>query len=97
MFTQQEMSMPTQKFNLPSYSEKFIAPSENKYVICCFSEKWCFNHQGISIDKEYDEDDCLCFKFLDCCSWCLEFNYKRGCLCPKRTICFMGCCSITFD
>jgi hypothetical protein len=77
--------------------EKLLPPSENKYIICCFSEKWCFKHQGIAVNKEYDESDCLCFRFLDFCTWCLEFKQKRKCLCHKRTVCFMCCCSITFE
>lgn len=77
-------------------SEKLLPPSENEFI-CCFSEKWCFKHQGLAVQREYIETDCLCFRFLDWCSWCLEFKQKRTCICKNRTICFMCCCSITYD
>jgi len=85
----------TNNTNLSSVSAKLLPPSENKYI-CCFSEKWWFKHQGVPLNKEYDETDCLCFQFLDCCSWCLEFKQKRNCLCRQRTFCFLCCCTITF-
>jgi hypothetical protein len=78
-------------------SEKLLPPSENKYIICCFSEKWCFKHQGLPIIKEYDETYCLCFRFLDCCTWCLEFKQKKTFICYKKTVCFICCCSITYE
>ena len=76
--------------------KKLLPPSENIYI-CCFSEKWCFKHQGLPINNDYDENFCLCFKIFDCCTWCFEFKQKKTCLCPKSTVCFMCCCSITFD
>jgi hypothetical protein len=95
MSSEQENTIQNQ--NIVNYCEKLLPPSKNKYYICCFSEKWCFDHRGISLNKEYDENVCLCFQFLDCCAWCLEFKQKRNCFCRDTTVCFMCCCTITFD
>jgi len=73
-----------------------LLSTKTKFLCCCISHKWCFKHQGLSAYKFYDENDVLCFKCLDCCSWCLEFKQKKNCLCKNKTICFMCCFSITF-
>lgn len=72
-------------------------PSEKKYILCCcISEKWCFEHSGIAVIKEYDENKNNCCKCLDCCTWCLEFKFKKPCNCIKDTNCFICCCTIYF-
>jgi hypothetical protein len=78
-------------------NEHQISISEQKTICCCINDIWCFKHQGLSAYKIYDDNDCLCFKCLDCCTWCLEFKQNRNCLCKDKTICFMCCFSITFD
>jgi hypothetical protein len=78
--------------------EVLILSSTKKYICCFITEKWCFKHQGLSAYKNYDDNDCLCFEFLDCCSWCLEFKQPRiNWVCKEKTICFMCCFSITFQ
>lgn len=45
-----------------SYSTETLIPSTNDKNIC-----WCF--------KQIDDDnDWICFRYFDCCSWCLEFK-----------------------
>ena len=79
-------------------SRETLIPSINgKHICCCINDIWCLKHQGLSAYKNYDDNDCLCFKCLDCCTWCLEFKQKRtNWLCKEKTICFMCCFSITF-
>jgi len=74
-----------------------ILPSKNKYICCCFSEQWFFQHHGLSAPKEYGKNDCLCFTCLDCCSWCLEFKQQRFFLCKERTFCFLCCITFIFE
>jgi hypothetical protein len=75
----------------------FRSPSDNRYVMCCcITEKWCFEHSGIAGLKEYDETKNNCCKCLDCCTWCLEFNYKTRFNCLKDTYCYLCCLSINF-
>ena len=69
----------------------------NKSFICCFSNRWWFEHTSPAAYKIYDENDCLCCICLDCCTWCLEFHYKKSSCCKNNVICFMCCCSITFQ
>jgi hypothetical protein len=79
-------------------SNKFILiPSEDKYLLgCCISEKWCFKHTGIAAIRNYDENINNCCVYLDCCSWCLEFQITKYSICKKQTICYLCCCSIYF-
>jgi hypothetical protein len=77
--------------------KNIVHSKQDKYLICCFTYKWCFKHQGLSAYKIYDVDDCLCFRCLDWCTWCLEFKQKKNGLCKYKTICFICCCSITFQ
>ena len=45
-----------------SYSTETLIPSTNgKHIFCCFKH----------ID---DDNDWLCFRYFDCCRWCLEFK-----------------------
>ena len=71
-------------------------PSEDKYILCCITEKWCFEHSGIAVFKEYDETKKHCCKSLDCCTWCLELNYKTSFCCIKETYCYLCCLTINF-
>ena len=80
-----------------SISKELLPSKTDKRMCCCIYDKWCFKHQGLSAYKIYDDNDCLCFTCLDCCTWCLEFKQKRSILCRRKTICFMCCFSITFD
>jgi hypothetical protein len=75
-----------------------IRPSEDKYIIycCCITEKWCFEHSGIALFKEYDETKNNCCICLDCCTWCLEFNLKKPSNCIKDTNCYLCCITIYF-
>ena len=69
----------------------------NKPFICCFSNRWWFDHSTPAAYKIYDENDCLCCTCLDCCTWCLEFQQKKSKCCKNDVVCFMCCCSITFQ
>jgi len=91
------VSLSDTKTNATNSMEALI-PSENgKHICCCINDKWCFKHAGLSANNVYDDNDCLCFRCLDCCTWCLEFKQKKvTCLCKEKTICFMCCFSITF-
>jgi len=73
-------------------------PSEHKYIFCCccITEKWCFEHSGIAGFKEYDDTKNNCCKCLDCCTWCLELNYKKPFCCIKETYCYLCCLTINF-
>jgi hypothetical protein len=74
-----------------------LKSSEDKYLLCCcVTEKWCFEHSGIAVFKEYDEDINNCCKCLDCCTWCLEFNLKKPCNLIKDTNCYLCCLTIYF-
>jgi hypothetical protein len=68
-----------------------------KSFVCCFSNKWWFDHSSPAGYKNYDENDCLCCACLDCCTWCLEFQQKKSKCCKNDVVCFMCCCSITFQ
>ena len=46
--------------------------------------------------KIYDENDCLLCKCLDWCSW-YSNSYKKSNCCKNNVVCFMCCCSITFE
>lgn len=64
--------------------------------VCCFSNKWWFDHSGPAAYSSYDENDrpcCLCF---DCCTWCFEFKQKKWCCCKQDTYCHLCCCRIHF-
>lgn len=80
-----------------STERSHIPPSRHKYICCCFSEKWCFQHQGLSAPKEYGENECLLCPCLDCCAWCLEFKNKKNCLCRDNTYCFLCCFTFIFE
>ena len=70
---------------------------KNEPTICCFSNKWWLEHTSPSTYKIYDENYCLCCRCLDCCTWCLEFQNTKLSCCKKNIVCFMCCCSITFQ
>jgi len=75
----------------------YLYPSEKKYILCCcITEKWCFEHSGIAVFTEYDETKNNCCKCLDCCTWCLELNYKNPFNYVKDTHCYLCCLSINF-
>lgn len=75
----------------------YFAPSEEKYILCCcISEKWCFEHSGIAGLNQYDESKNNYCKCLDCCSWCLEFNFKKPCKSVKDFNCYLCCLTIYF-
>ena len=86
-------------YNVSINSEKkIIIPSENKYTLgcCCITNKWCFQHTGLTALKEYDNtvnNYCIC---LDCCTWCLEFNINKKSMCKNETNCYICCCVIYF-
>jgi hypothetical protein len=69
---------------------------ENHSSYCFNSEKWCFKHSGIAGFKYYDETAMNCFVCLDCCTWCLEFRFKRLPICSKEMNCYICCCAIYF-
>jgi hypothetical protein len=76
--------------------KKIITQSENKYTLCCccITNKWCFQHTGLTAVKDYDNtanNYCIC---LDCCTWCLEFRTRKYDICEKPIICYLCCCSI---
>lgn len=85
-------------YNVVRNSDKILLrPSEDKYMIsCCISEKWCFDHTGLSAIKEYDKNTNNCCTCLDCCTWCLEFHTKKYSICKNETICYLCCLSIYF-
>jgi hypothetical protein len=85
-------------YNSVRNSDKILlSSSEDKYILCCcISEKWCFEHTGVAIIKEYDQEVNNCFTCLDCCTWCLEFHTTKSSICKKQTNCYLCCCSIYF-
>lgn len=86
-------------YNAVRNSDKImLKPPEDKYILscCCITEKWCFEHTGLAIIKEYDKNVNNCCKCLDCCTWCLEFRAKKYSICTKQTNCYLCCCSIYF-
>lgn len=46
--------------------------------------------------KIYDENASLLCKCLDWCSW-YSNSYKKSNCCKNNVVCFMCCCSITFE
>ena len=83
--------------NISKESEVLKDAFTKKKFICCFSNKWCFDHTNPAAYRIYDEDDYLCCTFFDCCSWCLEFQREKSLCCKKNVVCFMCCCSISFQ
>ena len=75
---------------------KLLRPSEDKYMCCCITYEWCFNHSGIAAFKEYDDTKINCCTVLDCCSWCLEINIHKRC-CIKDINCYLCCCVIYYS
>jgi hypothetical protein len=74
-----------------------LNPSKEKYTLCCcISDKWCFEHSGIAGFKQYDEHKNNCCTCLDCCTWCLEFKFKKPMNCIKDTNCYICCFTIYF-
>ena len=71
--------------------------ANDKQFLCCFSNKWLFEHSGPAGYKNYNDNYYLCCSCLDCCTWFLEFEQKKSCCCKKNIVCFMCCCSITFQ
>jgi len=51
----------------------------------------------MNVYKIYDENDCLLCKCLDWCSWLSNIGCKKSSCCERNIICFMCCCSITFQ
>ena len=51
----------------------------------------------MNVYKIYDENDCLLCKYLDWCSWLSNINCKKSSCCERNIVCFMCCCSITFE
>jgi len=51
----------------------------------------------MDVYKIYDDNDCLLCKCLDWCSWCSNISYKKSDCCEQNVVCFMCCCSITFE
>jgi hypothetical protein len=74
----------------------FTKVRNKKKICCCISETWCFKHSGIPGFKEYDENKNNCCTYLDCCTWCLEFNLSKKITCFKETNCYLCCCAIYF-
>jgi hypothetical protein len=72
--------------------------TNDKYLIpcCCVTDKWCFEHSGIAIPKQYSETEFNCCTCLDCCTWCLEVKIQKYSICVKQTNCYLCCCSIYF-
>jgi hypothetical protein len=79
-------------------SEMISDFSDNKYTLgcCCITDKWYFEHTGLASMKEYDNTINNCCVWLDCCTWCLEFQTRKYNVCEKPTICYLCCCSIYF-
>ena len=73
---------------------QLIQPKE-KYICCCINELWCFEHSGLAGIKQYNTESNNCCLCLDCCTWCLEFRFKKS-FCKKQTNCYLCCCSIYF-
>jgi hypothetical protein len=73
----------------------FIKPTKKK-VCCCITDQWCFEHSGIAGFNNYDEDKNNCCTCLDCCTWCLEFKFKKPLNCIKDTNCYICCFAIYF-
>jgi hypothetical protein len=73
----------------------------NDFLFCCLSDEfmkwWFFHSTPTGITVEYKETDVFLCYYLDCCSTCLELNFTKTFLCKERTICFMLCCSFTFE
>ena len=63
---------------------------------CCITDHWCFEHSGIAGFNNYDEDKNNCCTCLDCCTWCLEFKYKKPLKCIRDTNCYICCFAIYF-
>ena len=51
----------------------------------------------MNVYKIYDENDCLLCKCLDWCSWLSNIDCKKSSCCEQNIVCFMCCCSITFQ
>ena len=51
----------------------------------------------LNMYKIYDDNDCLLCKCLDWCSWYSNISYKKSTCCEQNVVCFMCCCSITFE
>jgi hypothetical protein len=86
-------------YNVVENSDKsLLRPPNDNYLICCccITEKWCFDHTGISGNREYDDTVYNCCTCLDCCTWCLEFRIKKYSICIKQTNFYLCCCSIYF-
>ena len=50
-----------------------------------------------AIIKTNNENDCLLCKCLDWCSWLSNIDCKKSSCCEQNIVCFMCCCSITFQ
>jgi hypothetical protein len=51
----------------------------------------------MNVYKIYDENDCLLCKCLNWCSWLSNIDCKKSTCCERNIICFICCCSITFQ
>ena len=68
----------------------------DKSFVCCFSNKWWFDHLRPAAYTNYDENDKVYFMWFDCCAWCLEFEQKKWCCCKESVYCNLCCCRIHF-
>ena len=57
----------------------------------------CFKTNKMNMYKIYDENDCLLCKCLDWCSWLSNIDFKKSSCCEQNIVCFLCCCSITFQ
>ena len=57
----------------------------------------CFKTNKMNVYKIYDENDCLLCKCLDWCSWLSNIDLKKSSCCEQNIVCFLCCCSITFQ
>ena len=76
---------------------RLLHSTDDKHLLCCcISYKWCFDHSGIAITKQYSDNEYNCCTCLDCCTWCLECQTKKCSICIKQTNLYLCCCSIYF-
>jgi len=78
-----------------SESDESKQISDDKSIIK--KKTCCFKTNEMNVYKIYDENDYLLCKYLDWCSWLLNVDCKKSNCCKQNIICFMCCCSITFQ
>ena len=77
-----------------SYESK--KTSDDKPIIKT-KTRCCFKTNKMNVYKIYDENDCLLCKCLDWCSWLSNIDFKKSSCCEQNIVCFLCCCSITFQ